>query len=218
MSSLFLDPKLPLSTCSSANCQDCPLQSHLVCHFSGFPGHCLTALYPGRDRRRPYERLADHPVGGADRGLLRPGRNPGDVFALPALHRTGHQIITVLGQLWFSQAVEISPWANVGRREGGVFRRLRADRGVPISLPAGRRAVAAAGVVYGHRGRDGSRDEPPDVRPLHELRLPTQPGWKNNPPGFLRSQPRSCQGLGRGETNMKPFIFYNRSFLCPLNH
>ena len=35
MSNLFLDPQRPLSTCSSANCQGCPLQSRLHCHFSG---------------------------------------------------------------------------------------------------------------------------------------------------------------------------------------
>jgi hypothetical protein len=35
MSSLFLDPQRPLSTCSSADCHDCPLQSRLQCHFRG---------------------------------------------------------------------------------------------------------------------------------------------------------------------------------------
>ena len=35
MSNLFLDPKRPLSTCSSANCEGCPVQSRLQCHFHG---------------------------------------------------------------------------------------------------------------------------------------------------------------------------------------
>jgi hypothetical protein len=35
MSNLFLDPRQPLSTCSSANCRACPLQNRLQCHFSG---------------------------------------------------------------------------------------------------------------------------------------------------------------------------------------
>ncbi|MBN2118757.1 MAG: hypothetical protein JW730_19465 [Anaerolineales bacterium] len=35
MSSLFLDPKRPLSTCSSTDCQDCPVRDHLQCHFCG---------------------------------------------------------------------------------------------------------------------------------------------------------------------------------------
>jgi hypothetical protein len=35
MSSLFLDPHKPLSTCSSADCEGCPLQDRLQCHFSG---------------------------------------------------------------------------------------------------------------------------------------------------------------------------------------
>lgn len=35
MKSLFLDPRKPLSTCSSADCEGCPLQSRLQCHFSG---------------------------------------------------------------------------------------------------------------------------------------------------------------------------------------
>jgi hypothetical protein len=34
MTSPFLDPRKPLSTCSSDNCQGCPLQSRLQCHFS----------------------------------------------------------------------------------------------------------------------------------------------------------------------------------------
>jgi hypothetical protein len=33
MSSFFLDPRRPLSTCSSANCQGCPVQDRLQCHF-----------------------------------------------------------------------------------------------------------------------------------------------------------------------------------------
>jgi hypothetical protein len=35
MPTLFLDPSHPLPTCSSADCQDCPLQSRLHCHFTG---------------------------------------------------------------------------------------------------------------------------------------------------------------------------------------
>lgn len=35
MSSMFLDPKKPLSTCSSANCEGCPVKSQLHCHFQG---------------------------------------------------------------------------------------------------------------------------------------------------------------------------------------
>jgi len=31
---MFLDPKKPLSTCSATNCQGCPLQSRVQCHFS----------------------------------------------------------------------------------------------------------------------------------------------------------------------------------------
>jgi hypothetical protein len=34
MNHLFLDPSKPLSTCSSADCAGCPLQSRLQCHFS----------------------------------------------------------------------------------------------------------------------------------------------------------------------------------------
>jgi hypothetical protein len=34
MSNLFLDPKKPLFTCSSTNCQGCPVQNHLECHFN----------------------------------------------------------------------------------------------------------------------------------------------------------------------------------------
>jgi hypothetical protein len=33
MNNLFLDPHRPLSTCSSADCHDCPLQGRLHCHF-----------------------------------------------------------------------------------------------------------------------------------------------------------------------------------------
>lgn len=33
MSSLFLDPQKPLSTCSSESCQGCPVQNRLQCHF-----------------------------------------------------------------------------------------------------------------------------------------------------------------------------------------
>jgi hypothetical protein len=35
MSSFFLDPRRPLSTCSAANCQGCPVQDRLQCHFGG---------------------------------------------------------------------------------------------------------------------------------------------------------------------------------------
>lgn len=35
MSPLFLDSNKPLSTCSSSNCIDCPLQASLQCHFGG---------------------------------------------------------------------------------------------------------------------------------------------------------------------------------------
>jgi hypothetical protein len=35
MNKLFLDPRQPLSTCSSVDCASCPLQGHLQCHFSG---------------------------------------------------------------------------------------------------------------------------------------------------------------------------------------
>jgi hypothetical protein len=35
MKRLFLDPQKPLVTCSSADCQDCPLQGRLECHFRG---------------------------------------------------------------------------------------------------------------------------------------------------------------------------------------
>jgi hypothetical protein len=32
---LFLDPRKPLSTCSAKDCQDCPVQDRVHCHFSG---------------------------------------------------------------------------------------------------------------------------------------------------------------------------------------
>jgi hypothetical protein len=32
---LFLDPRKPLSTCSSMDCDGCPVQSRLQCHFGG---------------------------------------------------------------------------------------------------------------------------------------------------------------------------------------
>jgi hypothetical protein len=35
MNKFFLDPSLPLSTCSAASCQDCRLQTRLQCHFHG---------------------------------------------------------------------------------------------------------------------------------------------------------------------------------------
>ena len=35
MNNLFLDPKRPLSTCSSKDCQGCPVQGRLQCHFGG---------------------------------------------------------------------------------------------------------------------------------------------------------------------------------------
>ena len=35
MKSLFLDLCKPLSTCSSAACENCPLQSRVQCHFGG---------------------------------------------------------------------------------------------------------------------------------------------------------------------------------------
>jgi hypothetical protein len=35
MKNLFLDPKKPLSTCSSTSCQDCLLRNQLQCHFNG---------------------------------------------------------------------------------------------------------------------------------------------------------------------------------------
>lgn len=34
MKGLFLDPRAPLATCDSPNCQACALQGRLVCHFS----------------------------------------------------------------------------------------------------------------------------------------------------------------------------------------
>jgi hypothetical protein len=34
MNSLFLDPRKPLSTCSSTDCAACPLKNHLQCHFN----------------------------------------------------------------------------------------------------------------------------------------------------------------------------------------
>ncbi|MFZ6026160.1 MAG: hypothetical protein ACOYYS_00475 [Chloroflexota bacterium] len=35
MNGMFLDPQKPLSTCSSADCEGCPVQNHLHCHFHG---------------------------------------------------------------------------------------------------------------------------------------------------------------------------------------
>lgn len=35
MRKLFLDSRQPISTCSSENCEICPLQDRLQCHFSG---------------------------------------------------------------------------------------------------------------------------------------------------------------------------------------
>ena len=35
MNHLFLDSRKPLSNCSSADCERCPLQSRLQCHFGG---------------------------------------------------------------------------------------------------------------------------------------------------------------------------------------
>jgi hypothetical protein len=35
LSTLFLDPQKPLSTCAASTCSDCPLQSRLQCHFHG---------------------------------------------------------------------------------------------------------------------------------------------------------------------------------------
>lgn len=35
MKSLFLDPRKPLSTCSAAACEACPLHNRLQCHFGG---------------------------------------------------------------------------------------------------------------------------------------------------------------------------------------
>jgi hypothetical protein len=35
MDRMFLDPHKPLSTCSSTQCENCPLQSRLQCHFNG---------------------------------------------------------------------------------------------------------------------------------------------------------------------------------------
>ena len=35
MKPLFLDPRKPLPGCSSKDCQDCPVQTRLQCHFSG---------------------------------------------------------------------------------------------------------------------------------------------------------------------------------------
>jgi hypothetical protein len=78
MKNLFLDPQKPLSTCTSASCQGCPLQNRLQCHFEGknLARFLLIAFPPfilGGDRDCPNERPDAHSLGTIEFELLWPG-------------------------------------------------------------------------------------------------------------------------------------------------
>lgn len=162
----------------------------------------LPGFHSGGDRDCPAECLAACPLDYGDRQLLWVGRDPGDVFALSALCRAGHQIAAMLGKLRLAETLEVPIGTDVARRESGLLRRTVPGGGLPDGLPAGQGAVATAGAVCCHCGRDGSPDGTPDVHSMHELRLSFKPRRSGSKKYIFCLQPGRCPGMAGQRSGM----------------
>lgn len=200
MKGLFLDPHKPLSTCTSTDCVDCPLQSRLQCHFSS------------RELLRFFA-MAFSPFVLGGIGIARVNA----WMLLPwiglAIGYFGFVEIRVMCSHCPHYAEpgtrSLQCWANYGSpklwkyRPGPMtqvekaifFAGLVLIAGYPLAfLLVGGEMAAASAILHGWN-RDGSFNGALNVLPLYELRLSVQ--WR--PPrgagGIFRTQPGHCSGM-----------------------